>query len=61
MLTDAMKREIVQYTLTYSKGLVEDDQACPEVVKAFYADAVTSGELEEYVEKCKETLLKNLP
>jgi hypothetical protein len=61
MLTDAMKREIVEYTLAFSKGLIEDDQSCPEVCKAVDDKAVTWGELEEYVEKCKEALLKNLP
>lgn len=60
MLTDAMKREIVEYTLVFSKGLVEDDHSCPEIGKAI-DKTVTMDELDEYVEKCKEALLKNLP
>jgi len=60
-LSPEMKREVINYVMNYTKGLIEDEQACPEIGKAFFRDQVTSGELEDYVEACKAKLLSDLP
>ena len=56
--TNAMKREIVSYLLTYSKGLIEDSDACPELCRALDVGAIKSGDIEQCVEQIKNDVLK---
>lgn len=56
-----MKREIVSYLLTYTKGIIESPEECPEVNKAFDANEITSGDIEDAVEKIKTEVLAHFP
>lgn len=62
MLTPEMKREIVEYLLTYSKGLIEDCDAVGEV----YADLSNADrrkmadEIDGFIEESKAKILRDL-
>lgn len=56
-LTSDMKREIVEYLLTYSKGIIED---CHTVGDAYHVEAITTGEIEDFIDECKQKLLDDL-
>lgn len=57
MLTPAMKREIANYVIQYTKGLIEDDHECPELCKAMDDETIDSGEIEEFVDELREKVL----
>lgn len=54
MLTDKLKKLIIDYTLHYSKGLLED---VDEICEAVNAEETTSGEIERFIDECKTVLL----
>lgn len=60
MLTPKMQREIIEYCVTFSKGVIEDDQSCPEAAKAMDDGTATSAEMADFVEECKEQLLRGV-
>ena len=56
-LTTKMKCEIVNYCVEFSKGVIEDCDACPETTKAVDAETTTSDEIEDFTVRCKAFLL----
>jgi hypothetical protein len=58
-ITYAMKREILAYSLTYSKGLIEDG-SCIAIAEAFDKGDVTAADIEEAVEELKDWALSRL-
>ena len=60
MLTPKMQREIIEYCVTFSKGVIEDDQVCPETAKAIDEGTATCAEMEEFVKESKAQLLRNV-
>jgi len=49
-----MKREILSCIMQYTKGIIEDDSACPETIAAFDACTITSGQIEDFIEEARE-------
>lgn len=55
-----MKKEIINYIMHYSKGLIEDSQSCPALCEAFDAGEVTSREIEELIDELREYLVDSI-
>jgi len=58
MLSDEIKAAVIDYTVQYSKGLIE---TCPEVAAAYDAGKVTTRELEDFLDLCRLRLQSDLP
>lgn len=56
-LTPTMKREIANYAIQYTKGLIEDDNECPELCKAMDDGSITSGQIEDFVDELRTFVL----
>lgn len=57
MLTHKMKIEIINYTMRYSKGLIEDVDL---LSKAYDDGEVSIEEMDEFIEELKEYLLNSI-
>ena len=56
-LTDEMKKEIVDYLLQFSKGLIEDDG--PTSI-AYEQEAITRDDIHDFIDEIRDDLIEKI-